>query len=93
MYSIFGPLDLNDRPRRERRSPTIVQLPEGFVVLPRNGRLDRKDLAAALWLSAWLLLLTAAALGWLDTPATFAAAGMIAVGLVGFAYGGRRKHR
>lgn len=98
MYSIFAPLDSDDRlPRElleERPSPRWSVVWPGLMMgSPQNGRLDRKDLAAALWVSAWLLLLTAAALGWLDAPATFAVAGVIAVGLVGFAYGGRRKHR
>jgi hypothetical protein len=91
MYSIFAPLDANDRLPREllEERPS----PRGFVVPPRNGWLDRKDLARAIWLPAVLLLLTAAALGWLDAPAAFAAAGVIAIGLIGIAFSGRRKHR
>src|SRR5262249_34363496 len=89
MYSIFAPLDANVRLARELldERPT----PRGLSMLPRNDQLGRKDLAAALWLAAVLLLLTAAALGWLDTQETFAVAGLVAIGLITLALSGPRR--
>ncbi|HKA11232.1 MAG TPA: hypothetical protein VKI99_12270 [Candidatus Dormibacteraeota bacterium] len=89
MYSIFAPLDANVRLARELldERPT----PRGLSMLPRNDQLGRKELAAALWLAPVLLLLTAAALGWLDTQETFAVAGLVAIGLITLALSGPRR--
>jgi len=61
MYPIFAPLDPDDRLPREllEERPT----PRGLWMQPRHDRLGRKELAAALWLAAVFLLLTAAGLG------------------------------
>ena len=91
MYPIFAPLDPDDRLPRELldERPT----PRGLWMQPRRDRLGRKELAAALWLAAVFLLLTAAGLAGLDAPATFAAAGVIAIGLIGLALSGPRTRR
>ena len=91
MYPIFAHLDPDDRMPREllEERPT----PRGLWMQPRRDRLGRKELAAALWLAAVFLLLTAAGLGWLDAAATFGAAGVIAIGLIGLALSGPRKRR
>ena len=91
MYSIFAPLDPDDRLPRELLDERPI--PRGLAVLPRYDQLGRKELAAVLWLPAVVLLLTAAGLGWLDAPATFTAAGVIAIGLIGFALSGARRRR
>ena len=89
MYSIFPPLDAEERLPHELLQERPA--PRGLSVPPRYGQLGRKELAAALWLPAVLLLLAAAALGWLDAPATFAAGGVVAIGLIGLALSGPRK--
>jgi len=90
MYSIFPPPDPEERLPYELLEERPA--PRGLPV-PRYCQLGRKELAAVLWLPAVLLLLTAAALGWLDAPSTFVAGGVVAVGLIGFALSGPRQRR
>lgn len=91
MYSIFPPLDPKERLPHELLEERPA--PRGVSVPPRYGQLGRKELTAVLWLPTVLLLLAAAGLGWLDAPATFAAGGVVAMGLIGFALTGPRKRR
>lgn len=80
MYTIFAPLDPNERLPREL-------LLEGR----RHRMIGRPEVAAALWLpSLWLILL---AMGWLDVS-TVMVLGIITVTFAGFCllawYRGRR---
>lgn len=84
MYSIFAPLDPNERlPRElldERPSPRGMSL-----LASRPYRPGRKELAAAIWLPAVLLLLRVASLDGLNPLITIGVAGLLAIGLIGFA--------
>jgi hypothetical protein len=89
MYSIFAPLDPNERLPREllREAPP----PLGLSLLPPRYRaLGRKEIAAAISLPALFLLLGAAGAARLDALETFGLAALILVGLVAFATSGRR---
>ena len=84
MYAIFAPLDPVDRLPRELLDERPA--PRGMSLLARRTYWPgRKELAAAMWLPAALLLLAAAGLGWLNAPAAFVVAGLLAASLIGFA--------
>jgi len=84
MYSIFAPLDPNERLPRELLYEGPA--PRGMSVLARrHDRLGRLALAAAIWLTVVLLLLMALGLGRLNALMTLGAAGLLAIGLIGFA--------
>ena len=72
MYTIFKPLDPNER------------LPRELLMESRRHRLvGRPEVAAALWLPfLWLVLF---ALGWLDPP-TMVVLGIVTVAFVGFCF-------
>jgi hypothetical protein len=89
MYSIFGPLDPNERLPRE----LLYERPaaRGISLLAsRHDRPGRPELAVAIWLPAMLLLLMAAGLGRLNGVMAFGVAVLLAIGLIGFALSGDR---
>jgi hypothetical protein len=89
MYSIFGPLDPNERLPRELLYGGPA--PRGMSLLARiHDRSGRIELAAAIWLPAMLLLLMAAGLGRLTGVMALGVAGLLAIGLIGFALSGHR---
>lgn len=89
MYSIFAPLDPKERLPRELLDERPS--PRGMSLLARGHYWPgRRELAAAIWLPAAVLLLAAAGLGWLNTVMTLGAAGLLAIGLIAFAVTGAR---
>jgi hypothetical protein len=89
MYAIFAPLDPNERLPRELLYDGPA--PRGISLLARrHDRPGRMELAAAIWLPAMLLLLMAAGLGRLTGVMALGVAGLLAIGLIGFALGGDR---
>jgi hypothetical protein len=89
MYSIFAPLDPNERLPRELLLDAPRQL--GFSLVPNRWRaLGRKEKAAAIALPALVLLLAAAGTARLDALETFGLAALFLIGLVAYAVSGRR---
>lgn len=87
MDSTFGPLDPGERLPRELLDERPS--PRGMSFLARrNYWPGRKELAAAAWLPASILLMMAASLGWLHPLLALGAAGLVAIGLIGFGLSG-----
>ncbi len=84
MYSIFAPLDPNERLPGELLDegppPRRMSLLASTYDQP-----GRKELAAVIWLPAVVLILVAARLGWLNALMTMGALGLLAIGLIGLA--------
>lgn len=84
MYSIFAPLDPDERlPRElieEKRPPIGIALLAGF---PRKFR--RRELAAGLFVPALFLLLAVAGVAKLNGQITFVAAALLVAGFIAFA--------
>lgn len=90
MYSVFAPLDPNERLPRELLDegppPRRMSLLASTYDQP-----GRKELAGVIWLPTVVLILVAARLGWLNPLMTMGALGLFAIGLIGLALSGPRK--
>ena len=82
MFSIFAPLDPNERLPRELLDegppPRRMSLLASTYDQP-----GRKELAVVIWLPAVVLILVAARLGWLNALMTMSALGLLAIALIG----------
>ncbi len=83
-YSIFAPLDPNERLPRELLDegppPRRMSLLASTYDEP-----GLKELAAVIWLPAVVLILVAARLGWLNALMSMGALALLALGLIGLA--------
>jgi hypothetical protein len=92
MYSIFAPLDPNERLPRERLLERPPRL--GLSLLARNRkRLARWELAVAISLPAFFLLLAAAGSANLGGIITAGMVALLVLGLVVLGISGRRPHK
>ena len=90
MYSIFAPLDPNERlPRESLREGRLgLQL---YRVNVDHRRLSRRELATALTIPALVLLLAVSGWAKANFALTLGAVCLLLVGIVVFAFSGRRK--
>jgi hypothetical protein len=92
MYSIFAPLDPNERLPRElllERPPRL-----GFSLLARRRKpLGRWELAAAVFLPALFLLLAVAGAVRLDGVITVGLVALLVFGLIVFGASGRGREK
>jgi hypothetical protein len=82
MYSIFAPLDPNERLPREL-----------LLEAKRHRQVGRRELAGALWIPGLVVVMTIAAWQQLSGGAILAAVGVMFVGFGAFALSGDRQGR
>jgi hypothetical protein len=82
MYSIFAPLDPNERLPREQ-----------LLEAKRQRSVGRRELAGALWIPGLVILMTLAAWNQFSAGVTVGAAGMLLIGFGAFALSGDRRGR
>src|SRR5690348_16982615 len=82
MYTIFAPLDVDER------------LPRELILAGRRHRtIGRWELAGAIWLPALVAIITLASWGRLPGVVVPAGAGLTLAGLVAYAVAGERRER